>query len=508
MFKHGFPPEWSTIKKLIWIVGSGIAGAAAGVWKTVSGSLIHITDALASPMQKCEVTLEPIQDLHGQDAPYPAGGGKNLVDQPAILNVGATIADDGSYHVNLAGSLANVIVFQNDGTAGQFAITFISKNTGTSRGVYPVIKYTDGTLEALSVTGHTSYETVTKVTQSAKTVDYVSLTYGSNVETWFYIQVEKGNTPTDWSPYSNICPITGWTGCEVTRTGKNLFDQSLTATMVDCYGAAGTAQNRLGYILNVPAGEYAISLTRKEAGGAYIYGNILNFDGSFSSFFYLCANDTITNKVATLSEGQYFVIYDGQATTEQSTDKSKWFNIQCEHSSTVTEFEPYSGTTLSVTFPDSVGTVYGGTVDLVSGVLTVDKVFATISDFTWTAPNDQYSTFRAVTPGLKAVSNKANVISSAYKATTWDAIGVNDNNCIYGRTMSNNATINIKDTSQASKTAAQFEADNANVQIVYELATPTEISLTPQEISTLKGENNVWSNTNGETTLIYKAQAE
>ena len=71
MFKHGFPPEWSTFKKLIWLVGSGIAGAASGIWKTVTGTLIHITDALASPMQKCEVSLEPIQDLHGQDAPYP-----------------------------------------------------------------------------------------------------------------------------------------------------------------------------------------------------------------------------------------------------------------------------------------------------------------------------------------------------------------------------------------------------------------------------------------------------
>jgi hypothetical protein len=354
--------------------------------------------------------------------------------------------------------------------------------------------------------GNTSGGSTTLNVDATKIRLYLFTEANTSYNFTIYFQLEEGSSATPWKPYSNICPITGWTGCEVTRTGKNLFDQSLTATMVDCYGAAGTAQNRLEYILNVPAGEYAISLTRKEAGGAYIYGNILNFDGSFSSFFYLCANDTITNKVATLSEGQYFVIYDGQATTEQSTDKSKWFNIQCEHSSTVTEFEPYSGTTLSVTFPDSVGTVYGGTVDLVSGVLTVDKVFATISDFTWTAPNDQYSTFRAVTPGLKAVSNKANVISSAYKATTWDAIGVNDNNCIYGRTMSNNATINIKDTSQASKTAAQFEADNANVQIVYELATPTEISLTPQEISTLAGENNVWGDGNIEMT--YKAKAE
>ena len=69
MFKHGFPPEWSTLKKLIWLVGSGIAGAASGIWKTVTGALIHITDALSSPMQKCEVSLEPIQSGSGDPSP-------------------------------------------------------------------------------------------------------------------------------------------------------------------------------------------------------------------------------------------------------------------------------------------------------------------------------------------------------------------------------------------------------------------------------------------------------
>ena len=69
MFEHGFPPYWSTIKKLIWLVGTGIVGGVTEIWKTVTGTLIHITDALASPMQKCEVTLEPIQSGSGDPSP-------------------------------------------------------------------------------------------------------------------------------------------------------------------------------------------------------------------------------------------------------------------------------------------------------------------------------------------------------------------------------------------------------------------------------------------------------
>lgn len=51
-------------------------GGEKGVLKTVTGTIIHILDALKKPVNKFTATLEPIQDLHGQDAPYPSGGGK------------------------------------------------------------------------------------------------------------------------------------------------------------------------------------------------------------------------------------------------------------------------------------------------------------------------------------------------------------------------------------------------------------------------------------------------
>lgn len=69
MFKHGFPPEWSTFKKLIWLVGSGIAGAASGIWKTVTGTLLHLTDALASPVKELNIAIEPQQSGSGDPSP-------------------------------------------------------------------------------------------------------------------------------------------------------------------------------------------------------------------------------------------------------------------------------------------------------------------------------------------------------------------------------------------------------------------------------------------------------
>ena len=51
------------------------------VEKTVRGAIVHITDALAEPARKLTAYIEPLQDLHGYDAPWPAGGGKNLFDK-------------------------------------------------------------------------------------------------------------------------------------------------------------------------------------------------------------------------------------------------------------------------------------------------------------------------------------------------------------------------------------------------------------------------------------------
>ena len=47
--------------------------------KTVSGNPITITNASSGNAEALEMTLEPIQDLHGYDKPWAGGAGKNLI---------------------------------------------------------------------------------------------------------------------------------------------------------------------------------------------------------------------------------------------------------------------------------------------------------------------------------------------------------------------------------------------------------------------------------------------
>ena len=66
MFEHGFPPEWSTLKKLIWLRGSPLGGGG-GLWKTVTGTLIHITDALSSRVKELSVEINSATGWTGCD---------------------------------------------------------------------------------------------------------------------------------------------------------------------------------------------------------------------------------------------------------------------------------------------------------------------------------------------------------------------------------------------------------------------------------------------------------
>lgn len=61
--------------------------------------------------------------------------------------------------------------------------------------------------------------------------------------------------------------------------------------------------------------------------------------------------------------------------------------------------------------------------------------------------------------------------------------------------------IAIKDSRYTDPTA--FKTAVSGVKLVYPLATPTTYTLTPTEVSTLLGENNVWADS-GDVEMTYR----
>lgn len=136
-------------------------------------------------------------------------------------------------------------------------------------------------------------------------------------------------------------------------------------------------------------------------------------------------------------------------------------------------------------------TVYGGTVDVTTGTMTVDRAMVDLGTLTWSnkAGTDGifYSwSLQDVVKQISSTTTVSNAVCSALvigtKSDVYDdmtadnAISVGYQGAIYAR-------------ATKYSTAQEFVTAMSGVQLCYELATPLEITLDPATLSTLKGEN-------------------
>jgi len=179
-------------------------------------------------------------------------------------------------------------------------------------------------------------------------------------------------------------------------------------------------------------------------------------------------------------------------------------------------YEPYTADTYEVSF-GSAGTVYGGTLDVTTGKLTVTRRIIDLGTFSasyWAVVDAAKGIFRLNLSSTNTGGNPRKI----YTGTQVDDPGLSDQ---YSFGLSNNeATIKaslldgqyafgVNGTltyyrNAACSTAAQIASAMSGVQFVYPLATPIEVNLTPTEVRTLLGANNIWSDT-GDATVTYRA---
>ena len=149
-------------------------------------------------------------------------------------------------------------------------------------------------------------------------------------------------------------------------------------------------------------------------------------------------------------------------------------------------------TTFNITF-GSEGTVYAGSLDVVTGVLTLTHKAVKVSSLTWSYTSDYFYAW----PAGKAAGN-FNIISDTFATTSSTTIGGMTNAQIKGNA-SNNA-IYVKDNAYTS--AAAFKSGRSNAMFVYQLDTPQTIKIPTPELRLMIGNNYFWSDT-GNITLTY-----
>lgn len=303
-----------------------------------------------------------------------------------------------------------------------------------------------------------------------------------------FLPVQPSGTP---SP-ENILPITGWTGVNVGRCGKNMFNGVRENGYISDSGVIGSD----GY-------NYHSELIRVEAGEKYTYSLVKN-NGSVSNkrvhgygldgeWVQLIKKESATQEgniaiTFTVPNGVYFirVQFYGEA-----IDPLADTDIQIEQGETATTYEPFTGQLYPVAWSES-GTIYGGYVDLVTG-----EVWATWAEFAtkWKNGINAYvigdNTRKQF--ALPVAFVNATTTASAYcNIAKWKWSFESDDVHFYAN--GSNAYVFLPNDTDGE----------TDIQIVGQLATPVLITtLSPTQINAIIGNNTVWSDANGNCEVTY-----
>lgn len=178
------------------------------------------------------------------------------------------------------------------------------------------------------------------------------------------------------------------------------------------------------------------------------------------------------------------------------------------------EFITAKGATYNISF-GSAGAIYGGTLDVSSGVLTATAIgYAFDGTENWIrVGNENARIFRFVSPFQTVTTSPERACShfpNASITTSTTHIGY----LAYSSTGSVNTNMNFRPTNTEDMTLAQWKewvagqyANGTPLTAWYEPINPVTYQLDPVTIETLIGQNNVWSDT-GDVTVFYKVKGD
>lgn len=456
---------------------------------TVSSPVQTITDGADNVPMDVSMAIEPVQDLHGYANPWVGGAGKNLcpidhVDFTAVstwVNLSNTAASSvtsgtkvhltaGTYYVSLT-EVTNMNTFQMFDAEGNYL-----RNGGSG-----------------SFTLASEQDTYIRFKPS-----------NTSTATKFNIQLETGSSATTWTPYSNICPISGWDKAEVTRTGKNLLDDSNIKRGYYSADKIWNAHNNyITYEMNLPAGAYTFS---SDLDTCYILRYFIGDTATTTSA-------TQSSVSFTLTTADTFAVCIRKTTSSDISSLTPKSMI--EKGSSATTYEAYSSTVYTIPFNTDV---YGGSLAVNkdgTGTLVVDRASSKVSDFTWTYSTNS-SVFYVENSGASTIpfttppkSTGYSGISSAYQnfVEGWSTFKVRNSGFqISNSGFGSKGSLLVKDTRYDN--VSDFTNAMANETFVYPLSTPLTYTIPAPVIRSLLGTNNVWADTGNVLALNYAADTK
>ena len=446
----------------------------------------HIVDMLCPPLEETgnpvtcypvagyplgvKASWEPMQE--GEGTPYPAGGGPNLLD---ISQCTATVGKPYGVTITIDGDVFKVSGVPSSEVTeeGQYSFAVASCTQTELRGKgYKITPF--------ALKGNVSSAWGLRTEDEDSLAIAAKLTPGVNTDIQLRLMVSK-DTPAAYAPYENIRPIKGRDSVTVTRCGENLLNPSLFQN--NKYQNFNAATNYYG-ISN--SGNYWISGIQpcspnttyrfnKNVEGGCFYDEKKNAIGIVGFDFTLKTPVKCAYYCVNFSSGSTPYGTPVIATVSESTT-----------------YAPYTGQTATLTLPH---TIYGGTVDAVTGEGQETWKMLTLDGTEKCGYSNIYNSFY-VNDDRYANSDKSSApISNFYKGTAGISNIKNAQVCVSAGAPA--WRFAIRDDRFGTKAewaaylAAQYAAGTP-VQVCYKLATPVPFTATgPQPIPALSGVNTV-----------------
>ena len=332
-----YTPQLTTENKYLWVYYVSRYGEGES-----EPELIEIRDDVVSfenhgdisPVDNCTM-IAPAQDLHGYDAPWTAGGGKNL------LTEGFLHSNKISYYFNSLDGTDYPIYL----TSGTYTFQIIFKDNRTE---YPNLYIKKENAAQISI-GNTGNNKTFTITESGY---YRIWLYASpdrcepfTDQSFDHFQLELGSTATSWEPYENVCPIEGGFKSNILLYNVKTTDNINDSDPYLFRPIRNVSENGTQEILNKIIGGSIVwnqldgntnVLTRTSGGITYTLNEttkILHIEGTATATSYRLTNGASTNVLFNIYAGHVYLFcvdndnFAGSGSTYYAypaTDSSYW----------------------------------------------------------------------------------------------------------------------------------------------------------------------------------------
>ena len=481
----------------------GASGGGDLPWQTFVGNPLQFNAPKAHTLKSVKASFSPVQDLHGYANPWPAGGNVNKYNE-ATVTFGKWTASDGTVDDAQYGCIS--VEIQTDGRTScrvkpfgsvspysysiiEFASddSFIRRDHSTSSSGY-----------VFTLAGNTSYIKLQVACQTNETLT------AEKLASYMMLLSFEATTPASYSPYSNECPITGWTGANVWDAGENLWNMNDPSAEHGYYGTNGQFTATEAFRCIAFACSEGDTFTKSGTG----WGGINTY---WNGDTFVSGNNSST---VTIPSGVNRVKFACQVSAT-----APMLNIGL----TAKPYSPYVGQPLSVTWSDEAGTVYGGYAEVAEdgsgqGSDEWAKTELNADGWWWQKGGTQPSGLSVFTTTNFPTAKGSSQTGYKELCTQFGNSGVQyvsqmENNTFFLDTYSGRAFFCWGGSSDVTLDEfkafiRQQKADGTPVEVAYFRATPVPFTPTVTgQPTAVQGINTIWSDANGDVTAVARGEA-